>query len=314
MKYTLTVALLMMGASSIEETQALQINQMTSEPKNYNNLQTLMKVKTKVKLNIDRSIISGLAQQMKEEIKEAEKAVKDAEEAEEKEKEDKKTAEEEKKAKDPEAEADEVAAEGDEEKAKLLYDFAAGKVNDLVKKLKGLDKHIKEQFQVLEQIMQNTEIDAEFDPEDEEDIKWVTGEIKKILETTPEIEVLEKKLTKAKTVEPDLEKIVADLKKVVDVSGMIIEKEEEKKEEAEEGKAGAAKGKNATKKANKTKDAKEEEKKGDAKKEKATDAKKPAKEDAKEDAKKEDAKEEKEPAAEKAAKVSTLKAKVEEFK
>ena len=295
MKYTLTVALLMMGASSIEETQALQINQMTSEPKNFNNLQTLMKVKTKVKLNIDRSIISGLAQQMKEEIKEAEKAVKDAEEAEEKEKEDKKTAEEEKKDKDPEAEADEVAAEGDEEKAKLLYDFAAGKVNDLVKKLKGLDKHIKEQFQVLEQIMQNTEIDAEFDPEDEEDIKWVTGEIKKILETTPEIEVLEKKLTKAKTVEPDLEKIVADLKKVVDVSGMIIEKEEEKKEEAEEGKAGAAKGKNATKK--------------------ATDAKKPAKEDAKEDAKKEDAKEEeKEPAAEKAAKVSTLKAKVEEFK
>merc|ERR1712127_204797 len=183
--------------------------------------------------------ISGLAQQMKEEIKEAEKAVKDAEEAETKEGEEKKTASEEKKAKDPEAEADEVAAEGDEKKADLLYGFAKGKVDDLVKKLKSLDAHIKEQYEILEAVLKNTEINAEFDPEDEEDIKWITGEITKILETTPEIEMLEKKLAKIPLVEPDLEKIVKDLKKVVDISGMIIEKEEAKKEDAEEGKEGA---------------------------------------------------------------------------
>ena len=274
MKYTLTVALLMLGSSSIEETQALQINKMTSEPKNYNNLETFMRIKTKVKLSIDRSFISGLAQQMKEEVKEAEKAVKDAEEAETKEGEEKKEAAEEKKAKDPEAEADEVAAEGDEKKADLLYGFAKGKVDDLVKKLKSLDAHIKEQYEILEAVLKNTEIDAEFDPEDEADIKWITGEITKILETTPEIEMLEKKLAKIPLVEPDLEKIVKDLKKVVDISGMIIEKEEEKKDKEEEGKDGAKKGKDG--KANKTKGAKEEEKKGDKKK--ATDAKKPAKE------------------------------------
>merc|ERR1740117_61265 len=139
-----------MGSSSIEETQALQINKMTSEPMNYNNIQTVMKIKTKVKLNVDRTFISGLAQTMKEEIKEAEKAVKDAEEAEVKEGEEKETAKEEKKAKDPEAEADEVAAEGDEKKADLLYGFAKGKVDDLVKKLKALDAHVKEQYEILE--------------------------------------------------------------------------------------------------------------------------------------------------------------------
>jgi hypothetical protein len=315
MKYTLTVALLMLGSSSIEETQALQINKMTSEPKNYNNLETFMKIKTKVKLSIDRSFISGLAQQMKEEIKEAEKAVKDAEEAETKEGEEKKEAEEEKKAKDPEAEADEVAAEGDEKKADLLYGFAKGKVDDLVKKLKSLDAHIKEQYEILEAVLKNTEIDAEFDPEDEADIEWITGEITKILETTPEIEMLEKKLSKIPLVEPDLEKIVKDLKKVVDISGMIIEKEEEKKKgDKEEGKEGAKKGKDG--KANKTKGAKEEEKKGDKKK--ATDAKKPAKDEEKKEEKKKDAKadapEEAEPEAAKATKTSAIKAKVEEFK
>ena len=60
-----------------------------------------------------------------------------------------------------------------------------------------------------------------------------------------------KKLSKIPLVEPDLEKIVKDLKKVVDISGMIIEKEEEKKKgDKEEGKEGAKKGKDG--KANKT--------------------------------------------------------------
>jgi len=84
-------------------------------------------------------------------------------------------------------EADKVAADADKEKADKLKIFAKHKVDSLVDHLGALDGHIKEQFGLLEKILSNTEIEADFDPTSQEDLEWVVEEILKILEDTPEI-------------------------------------------------------------------------------------------------------------------------------
>lgn len=84
-------------------------------------------------------------------------------------------------------EADKVAADADKDKADKLKIFAKHKVDSLVDHLGALDGHIKEQFSLLEKILSNTEIEADFDPTSQEDLEWVVEEILKILEDTPEI-------------------------------------------------------------------------------------------------------------------------------
>ena len=85
------------------------------------------------------------------------------------------------------AEADAVAAEADGEKADVMYRFAKKKVDDLIAGIKALDQHVKDEFLALEKILTDVEIDATFDPESAADIAWITTEIGKILEDSPQI-------------------------------------------------------------------------------------------------------------------------------
>ena len=81
--------------------------------------------------------------------------------------------------------------------------------------------------------MNDQEIEAEFDPNDKKDIEWVTEEIMKILEETPEIKKLENQLGMSKKVHDPLDEVVEHLKKITDVSTMVKDKEEaEKKADA----------------------------------------------------------------------------------
>ena len=116
--------------------------------------------------------------------------------------------------------ADEIAAESDAEKAAMLTRYAKQKVNDLVTNLKALDTHVKDQFAALESILNNVEINAEFDPESAEDIAWITTEITKILEDTPEIAALEDKLGMVKDTDPVLKTVISNLKKVTNITTM----------------------------------------------------------------------------------------------
>jgi hypothetical protein len=117
--------------------------------------------------------------------------------------------------------ADEIAAESDAEKAAILTKYAKQKVADLIGNLKSLDTHVKDQFAALETVLNNVEITAEFDPESSEDIAWITTEITKILEDTPEIAALEDKLGMVKDTEPVLKTVITNLKKVTNVSTML---------------------------------------------------------------------------------------------
>merc|ERR1712113_1171869 len=74
------------------------------------------------------------------------------------------------------------------------------------------------------------DIEAEFDPNAKKDIEWVTEEILKILEETPEIKELEKQLGLAKASPEPMDKVIEDLKKITDVSKMVKKRDEEDKE------------------------------------------------------------------------------------
>jgi hypothetical protein len=69
--------------------------------------------------------------------------------------------------------------------------------------------------------LNNIEINAEFDPESADDIAWITTEITKILEDTPEIAALEEKLGMVKDTDPVLKTVITNLKKVTNVSTML---------------------------------------------------------------------------------------------
>jgi plasmid rolling circle replication initiator protein Rep len=76
-------------------------------------------------------------------------------------------------------------------------------------------------------------INANFDPSVQSELEWAAKQIKKVLEQTPEIKVLEKKLGMLDDVNDALEKSIAGLKKVVDFNKMILPEstDEENKEE-----------------------------------------------------------------------------------
>ena len=86
--------------------------------------------------------------------------------------------------------------------------------------LKALDTHVKDQFAALETVLNNIEINAEFDPESADDIAWITTEITKILEDTPEIASLEEKLGMVKDTDPVLKTVISNLKKVTNITTM----------------------------------------------------------------------------------------------
>ena len=117
--------------------------------------------------------------------------------------------------------ADEIASQSDAEKAAILTKYAKKKVASLIDNLKALDTHVKDQFAALETVLNNIEINAEFDPESADDIAWITTEITKILEDTPEIAALEEKLGMVKDTDPVLKTVITNLKKVTNVSTML---------------------------------------------------------------------------------------------
>ena len=120
-----------------------------------------------------------------------------------------------------EGDADEIASQSDSDKAAILTKYAKKKVASLIGNLKSLDTHIKDQFAALETVLNNIEINAEFDTESADDIAWITTEITKILEDTPEIAALEEKLGMVKDTDPVLKTVINNLKKVTNVSTML---------------------------------------------------------------------------------------------
>lgn len=84
-----------------------------------------------------------------------------------------------------------VAANATEEKVKALEWYARQKVDELVAKAKEVDDHIKTHIKALEEILNAVNFNAEFDPNDAADLKWLESEVLKILEAVPEIKVLE---------------------------------------------------------------------------------------------------------------------------
>lgn len=75
-----------------------------------------------------------------------------------------------------------------------------------------------------------------FDPESEEDLAWLEGEMEKILESTPEIAAMESKLGDSAAVEADLDTLIDKLSKATDTFQMMpAPVEEEEPVTAEEG-------------------------------------------------------------------------------
>ena len=72
----------------------------------------------------------------------------------------------------------------------------------------------------LKKIMMDTKISAEFDPNSKEDLEWLETQVKAILEATPALKKLEAKLGKMGDVDPVLEEVLGNLKKVTNVGGM----------------------------------------------------------------------------------------------
>jgi len=122
-----------------------------------------------------------------------------------------------------------------------LEAFAKEKLEELIDQLKALDDKLKGQFDKLEKLLNDQDIEAEFDPNDKKDIEWVTEEILKILEETPEIKELEKQLGLAKKTNDPLDKVIADLKKITDVSKMVKAKDAEKEKDEKKDKKGEEK-------------------------------------------------------------------------
>ena len=123
--------------------------------------------------------------------------------------------------------ADEVAAAADKAKATQLRSYAKQHLDGVLSAYKELDTHLKEKFEALEKVLMDTEINVTgFDPDSEEDIKWLTGEMEKILEAAPEIKHLEEKLKMVKTFDSSLDSVISDLEKITDIAKMVVPKEE----------------------------------------------------------------------------------------
>merc|ERR1711981_1298701 len=68
-------------------------------------------------------------------------------------------------------------------------------------------------------------IDANFDPESQEDLDWIEGEMIKILEEVPEIKILEEKLNLSKNITAPLDAVIAHLENATSIVGMAKKKE-----------------------------------------------------------------------------------------
>ena len=79
-------------------------------------------------------------------------------------------------------------------------------------------------------------IDANFDPESQEDLDWITGEMFKILEEVPEIKILEEKLNLSKNITSPLDAVIEHLENATSIVGMA------KKKQADAKKGNATKG------------------------------------------------------------------------
>jgi hypothetical protein len=173
-----------------------------------------------------------------------------------------------------------------------MIKYAREKVGSIVSLYKELNDNIKDEMLQLEKILLDTKINAEFDPDSEEDIKWVTGEVEKILTDVPQLKKLEDKLKMADEVGQALDNAVEGLETVTNISKMIpARKEINLKKVESDASADSADAKkkegNATKKDGA---AKKKAAEGDGKAKAKTDAKKDAKKDAKADEKKADEK------------------------
>ena len=169
--------------------------------------------------------IASISQSLLEDEKEAKEAEAVADEAKTEAK------SEEKKADDKNStgpQADKIAANASKDKAKKLELFANTKVMELIAKALELDLHVKDQLTLLEDILMKITIDANFDPESQEDLDWVEGEMVKILEEVPEIKILEDKLNLSKNITSPLDAVIAHLENATSIVGMAKKKQEEK--------------------------------------------------------------------------------------
>jgi len=114
-----------------------------------------------------------------------------------------------------------MAAEASKDKADKLMKLAKAKVKSIISNYKELDSNLQAEMEELEGILLNTKINANFDPESQEDIDWVAGEIEKILLDTPQLKTLEKKLNMTDDINDSLDAALNGLKKVTDVTKMV---------------------------------------------------------------------------------------------
>jgi hypothetical protein len=143
---------------------------------------------------------------------------------------------------------EDVEEEAAEEEEALYKTFAAEQLNTIVESYKALEENIATQFSELETILMGIDISVTgFDPESEEDLAWLSGEMEKILEATPEIAAMENKLGESSAVEADLDTLIDKLSKATDTFQMMpapMEEEPAADDSAEtaEGDAAAAEG------------------------------------------------------------------------
>lgn len=150
----------------------------------------------------------------------------------------------------------------------------------------------------LEKLLLDTNINADFDPDSEADIAWVTTEIERILSEVPQLKKLEDKLNMTQEINQALEATIEGLETVTNISKMIPARKEInlKKVESESSDSSAntsantnkteksssnsngTGGKNETSKSDSkgATDKKEDSKAGDKQEEKKTDEKKAA--------------------------------------
>jgi hypothetical protein len=119
-------------------------------------------------------------------------------------------------------EADKMAADLDKSKAESLIDFASKKVSEVVKHLKDLESSLKADYEKVEKALMDKEFEVTFDPESKEDVKKITNSMEGILNSVKEVKELEDKLSLINDTHAALDKMIADLVKVLNVSGMII--------------------------------------------------------------------------------------------
>jgi hypothetical protein len=73
--------------------------------------------------------------------------------------------------------------------------------------LKELEESLAADYKKLEEDLNNTKFEAEFDPSSKADLEFVSKEIEKILESAPEIKKIEEKVQLIKGTHESLDKL-----------------------------------------------------------------------------------------------------------